>query len=99
MPTAKQKFCERAGCEKSYFATRDDSKFCSRECRDKEKYENRKFKFAHTVKPTCAIPGINFNRAYQRWHVKIKIGKDWVHIGSTKTLDEAIALYKEKEEN
>lgn len=88
-------------CGRKFWACRIDTKFCSNSgpgnCRDKVRYEDKKFNLGEFKKSN--IIGITWSRWREQWEVKIHVNGDGPkklkYIGQRKTLEEAIKLREE----
>lgn len=69
MPAAKQQLCEF--CNRPYWASRSDSKWCSDKCRCRQRVEDAKFSMP--IIPTNGVPGVTYKRSVHRWDVRAKV--------------------------
>lgn len=82
MPQAQKKVCDQ--CNKKYFATRVDSKYCSQKCRTFSRMENAKFEIPEI--PQSATTGVSFHRIRKKWVAILKKK----YLGSFSTEIEAV---------
>ena len=82
-----------AWCGKKFWACRRDSKWCSEQCRYRNRQENAKF--ARSKIPRSGLAGITFNRFRERWEVRIKEGMRWKYVGAFGTLEASVAFQRE----
>jgi len=93
MPKIKEKQpCDY--CNRRYWPSRSDSRWCSELCRSKHRAESGKFKNPGKL-PVSGVPGITFSRFTSKWQIKIRIEGTWKYIGVANNLEEAIAYREE----
>lgn len=80
-------------CNRSFLASRSDTKWYSEKCRTKERAENAKFETPNI--PKSNIPGITYNRFRSRWEIRIIEDKKQKYVGSFKKLQKAIEFNEE----
>lgn len=90
MPAIRKR-CEL--CNKKFWATRKDARFCRELCRSRNRSENGKF-----TEPTVqksGVRGILYCRIHKRWTVWIRYRDEegkrkWKYVGMKSTKEEAI---------